>query len=370
MTWAVYLIRTVTGEVGAQLDPTTGSWSIELNKTETGSVGVKKQDLARIPASWWRPWQAGILFTYTDPFGDEKPVVAGPITGWPTETKTEFTLDWAGIRKILERRIITTNKEYKGISLGTIAWRIVEETSAEKPNGGLPIVHASPEQTVSDDKADHQRTYEAWNLSNNGIDKRLTEISEVINGPDIMFAPRWANDEHTAIEWGMYHGTEARPPIIQTWTPDFDLTGPNPAITDPSITSDASALVHRVWATGSGEGDDVARAYAEDLTTLKDWVPYMEKVITDSEQADTAKLGAKASGELENSKHMIDQLSFSVRADSKKYPLGSYMVGHTGNVTLDGFFSIPDGTYPMRIIKASGGLDEKVSLEFQQDAWD
>lgn len=369
MSWAVYLIRTVTGELGAQLDPVSGSWSIELNKTESGEVTVKKQDLAQIPRSWWTPWQAGVLFTYTDPWGDEKPVVAGPITGWPSESTDEFVLDWSGIRKILERRIITNNKEYRGLSLGTIAWRIVEESCDEKPSGGLPIVHASPEQTVDDD-ASHQRTYEAWNLSNNGIDKRLTEISEVINGPDIMFQPQWANDERTAIEWAMYHGTETRPPIIQTWVPDFDLTGPAPWAMDPTVTSEASHMVHRVWATGSGEGEDIARAYAEDLTSLRDWVPYMEKVITDSEQGDTTKLGAKAAGELANSKSMIDQLSMSIRADSKKYPLGSWMVGHTGNVTIAGFFSIPDGMYPMRIIKASGGLDEKVSLEFQQDAWD
>lgn len=367
--YRVSLVRTITGDRGPVFEPSSLSWSIELNKIESGSLTVPRQILARVNPEWWYPGAGSVLVTYQDPFGRNIPVVAGPITGWPTDKGDEVSFDFAGIRNELKYRIVQKDKAYRGLSLGSIAWRLVKETMEETPGGMLPIVHGSPDQQVGDD-ADHQRTYEAWNRQNNAIDKRLTEISEVINGPDIMFRPEWVDETEQAVQWVMYHGTEKRPPIIQTWTADFDLTGPAPGITDPQISSDASLLAHRIWATGSGEGKDVAVAKAENLASLSKWVPFREHVLTQTDQGDDSKLLAKARGELEASQHITQQVNFSIRADSKKYPLGSWKVGDTAMVTVGGFLTMKDGTRPMRIMKASGGLDEKVSLEFQEDAWD
>lgn len=367
--YQVFFIRTITGEKGARIEPTALSWSIELNKTESCSLTVKAKDLAKVDPAWWYPDAGGILLTYQDPFGRNLPIVAGPIQGWPTDKGDEVSFDFAGIRDVLKSRNITRDKKYRGLSLGSIAWRIVEETMSEKPGGLLPIVHGSPDQEFTDD-ADHQRTYEQWNLANNNVDKRLTELSEVINGPDIMFRPEWVDETQQRIQWSMVHGTEKRPPIIQTWTPDFDLTGPNPSITDPQVTSDASMLANRVWVTGSGEGESVARQYADDLTSLSKWMPFRERVLSDSDQGNDEKLLAKARGEIAASQRIVQQVSFSTRADSKKYPLGSFHVGDTGMVNISGFLTFPSGRWPMRLLKLSGNLDEKVNLEFQEDAWE
>lgn len=363
--WSVHLLRTVTGEVGPQVDPVSGSWSIELNKTETGSLTLTKTDLARIPREWWTPHIGGVLLAYTGPDGITRPIVAGPITGWPSETLTHLEVEFEGIRWVLAGRIIAQNMNLTNLSLGSIAWRIVDETCSIKPGAGLPVVHGSPDQETG-----HQRTYERWNLSNNSVDKRLTELSGVVDGPDIMFRPEWANDEHTLIQWSMVHGTEDRPPIAQSWTADIDTTAPRSGVLDIKVKSEAAHIVTRVWATGSGEGEGVARTYVEDLSSLADRQPFLEKVISETDQGDVEKLRAKASGELAASKRMLDQVDLTIRADSVKHPLGLWHVGDTCNVTLAGWVSIPDGMHPMRLLKASGGLDEKVSLEFQEDAWD
>lgn len=368
MTYAVYLLRTVTGEVGSRIDVPSGSWSIELNKTESGSIKARKPDLAKRGKEWWAPRSGGVLFTFTDSDGVEHPVAGGPITGWSSETAEELTLDWKGPRYILANRILTENLTLTGISLGTIAWRLVKHSMDSKPAGGLPIVHGQDEETA-ESKADHTRTYEQWNVSNNGYDKRLTELSEVINGPDIMFRPRWADADHRRVEWVMVHGTEANPRIGQAVHLDFDTTAALSDLSDLAVTSEAGHVVNRVWATGSGEGNDTYRQYVDDFSSLQDMVPFTEKVVTDSDAKDDNLLRRKAEGELAVSKQMLDQLTLSVRADARKNPLGTYHVGDVADVWLTGWFSIPDGRHQMRIIAMSGGLDGKVKVDFQKESW-
>ena len=365
MTWKVYLLKTVTGEVGPPLDVQSGSWSIELNKTEAGSVKARKAQLRRIPRRWWEPRTGSILMTYTDADGVERPIVAGPITGWPTETPETLDLEFAGIRSLLELRTIAQDMTLNGPSLGSIAWAIVDETCRIKPGGALPIIHGSPWE-----ESGRQRTYYRWNLANNIVDKRLTELTEVINGPDIMFRPQWADEDHTRITWAMVHGSEADPRIPQTWTPVFDTTAARSDVQDLTVKSTATHLATRVWYTGAGEGEGTARVYAEDTTRIPDGVPFTEKVLSDSDQPNPDRLREKAEGALAASKRMLDQVTMSIRAGARRAPLGLWHVGDTCEVTLAGWVSIPDGSRLMRIIAASGDLSEKVTLDFQENTWD
>lgn len=362
MSWSVYLIRTVTGEVGSRLDPVSASWSIELNKVESGSVKVRKEDILKYDKLWWAPHSGGIMMTYTTPDGNERPIVAGPITGWPTETEDEIELSWSGIRWIFTKRVIDQTLEYQGPSLGNIGWNIVENTMSQKPGGLLPIYHASPDEEVG-----RQRTYEDWNLSNNGVDKRLTELSEVINGPDIMFRPEWKEFPRT-IQWGFYHGTEYNTVIEQQYIPDFDSTTPQTNVNSVSVKSAADHIADRVWCTGSGEGEGVARVSRTSLDRVQKGFPFLEKVISDSDQSKEDQLAGKAEGELAASRDMLDQVTISYQSDSKN-PIGTFFVGNVALVTLKGFISVPDGSRNMRIIKMNGDLTNSVTLDFQEASW-
>lgn len=363
MGYAIYWLDPRTGHIGAPIQATNLSWSIELNKTEELELTVHKPALAPIPNYLWTPPTGGVLLTHTDHNGVEHPIVAGPITDWGTETQTTLQIKAAGLRYFFENRTIRATLEYRNTSLGQIAWNLAQH-GMDRPGGGFPLRHGTP-----DDTGDRQRTYERWNVANNLIGKRWRELSNVINGPDIMIRPQYVDDTKTRIEWLFVHGTEAYPFIAQTWQPDFDTTAAATEIADITVTSTAKGLANRIWCTGAGEGEGTAIAYAEDPTYPEKGHPSLEAVITDSDQANTEVLHQKAAGALATRQAMIDQVTIKAPAASRKAPLGTFFVGDTASVTLTGWLSIPAGTRNMRIIKMSGGGEPEITIDFQEAQW-
>lgn len=368
--WRVYLVRTITGELGPQVDPVTGSWAIELNGTESGQLTIRKAELARLDRRWFAPWWASVLFTYTFD-GVERPIVGGPVTSWASETDEELVLDFAGPRRILDARVArregAANADlivYRDMSRGAIMWALVKVATA-KPGGGLPIVHGSPSEA-------HGVPYiqlEAWNLSSASIGRRLQELSDDSDGPDVMLRPRWANGGRTAVEWALVHGTTTNPTIAQDSTPDWDTTSARANVSSVSVRSAAEHLASRVWVTGAGEGAGTTIAAATDLAVVDAGGPFLEAVASDANLVTTEEAKARAAAELAAREDMLDQVTLGVRANDPKAPLGTWHVGDKGNITLAGWFSIPDGTRQARIIRATGGLTDNITLEFQEDAW-
>lgn len=366
MTWRVFLAQTTTGLIGREADPVSGKWSIDLNKIESGSLVVRKSDLAGVDRRWVTPWWASVVFAYVNPDGETVPWCGGPITGWSQETDTDLTLEWRGIREVLARRVLENDYHFQNMSYGTIAWNVVQ-AGMLKPGGALPIVHGSPSEEWA---GGYERTYEAWNLANNGIDKRLTELSDVINGPDIMFRPQWARGDRSAVEWSMVHGTRFEPSIAQEHVPDWDLTAASSSVASASVQSEASGITTRVWGTGAGEGKATVITKAESLELVSEYYPFLESVISDTDQAKVGPILAKCRAALTGSRLAIDQLAISVDASDVKTPLGSWQVGDDATVTVgDEFWSIPSGTRTMRILGASGDLSETVSVDLQEGQW-
>ena len=77
--WRAYMIRTATGEVGAQLHPVDGSWEIPLNGIESWKVKVSVEDLEGVDRAWYTEGIGGVLITWTVD-GKEIPWIAGPVT--------------------------------------------------------------------------------------------------------------------------------------------------------------------------------------------------------------------------------------------------------------------------------------------------
>ncbi|WP_314455800.1 hypothetical protein [Rothia aeria] len=362
----LYWIHPVTGEVGAYINPESGgSFTIALNSVEELPFTVHKNPPNPHNPDGGAPHTGGALLTHTGADSVEYPIVAGYIADWGKETLHTLEIKIKGIRGIFENRTIWQHLEYRGTTLGEIAWQLCLH-GMDRPGGHLPITRATPDQET----AARERTYEKWNVSNNLIGKRWKEITEVINGPDLMFRPKWANKEHTLIEWEFCAGGEAYPFIPQAWVPDFDTTPALAQIEEVSITSTGKDLVNRVWCTGSGEGEGTAIAFAENLRSVYEHnAPFIEAVMSDSDQSTVDVLRQKAEGALQARQEMIDQVTLSFLASSPKTPLGSFHVGDTANVTLAGWLSIPDGTRAMRIIKMSGDLSGKITLDFQEAKW-
>ncbi|NVC23410.1 hypothetical protein E7Z53_08135 [Kocuria salina] len=364
MSWRVYLAETITGAAGRTLDPVSFAWSDELNGTGGGTCVVKKADLAGLARTQFGPWWACLVLCYVDADGNEHPWVGGPITGWPTEDRKNATFSWSGMRKMFERRFVEDDLTFRNTSYGQIMWELIQHGMA-KPNGRLPIVHGVPAETGA-----QERAYSSWDLANNAVDQRLDELAAVLDGPDVMLRPRWADENRTRFEWVLVHGTTVQPTIAQDWAPDWDTTPAESDVADVTVNADSSQITDRVWATGSGQGAGTVIAKAEDLAAVQDGRPFLESVISDTSQNRIAPLAEKAAGHLKAHRVATDQVSITVRADSTKNPLGRWHVGDAGYVTLGpDWLNIPAGTYLMRIIRASGSLTETVTVEMQEESF-
>lgn len=369
MSWSVYLIKTMTGQIGPKIDPATLTWSISLNATETASVEIKKSSLGQYdPTEWLTPWVGGVLLKWGD-----TPIFAGPIIGRPDESFDTIKVDCAGIRSILSRRVVASEFidwsqlaastiAYKGMSLGTIAKRVVQQAQ-QKSNGSLPIAYPVPDQLVADD-ADHQRTYEGFNLQNLDVDSVLKKLSDVHMGPDIMFKPRLLNDSR--LVWDLWTGTENQPRIVQNNTPVWDSTPVNSGVATLNVVSTGSYVTNRVYSIGDGTDQGTLITVSENAPARNSGMPLLESVIAISKSSDPNVVKAHGDGVLYANSNVLRELTMTVRADSP-YPLGSYWSGDLVEIVVKGWISLSDGVHKCRLLNMSGDLFNNVRLSMQTE---
>ena len=382
MTWVAHLVRTMDGRRGAQLDlAADGSWSIPLNGVEEFSVTVGKGQLRRLDPLWWSPWRTSVAVSWQRPDGTLVAWIAGPIIGPPTESRTTATFECRGIGAILARRVLvgvepelspgSAQVEMKrsvvalrGMSLGTIGQEVVRR-GLDKVGGALPIVFGSPREQGS---TLNRRTYEGFNLANNLVWKRLSELTKVRNGPDIEFRPRWRRGG--SLEWVMVHGTRAQPAIAQDWTMDLDATSSHSPIGSIKVTTDDSRRAARVYWTGAGEGSTTLVRVAEDRSRLRDQMPLLEAVGSTSDSESGALLREHAAAELAASAFPVTQIDMQVDGEDPRAEIGRWRVGDAARVTIgEDWLTVPAGTSQKRIITASGTwASGMVDLAFQDDA--
>lgn len=370
--YQAYLVETVTGQVGHRLALVGNpSWSDEINGTGTHSVTVTRSDLETVERKRFAPWYGSVLITYTNKEGEEVPAAAGPIQSYPEITQGSVKIECRGIRALLARRFVLKDGapgavntiKYEGMSLGTIAKRVVE-VCQDRPGGELPIRYATPTEYLS---PGNQRTYESWNIANLSVDDVLTKLTEVIDGPQVQFLPHFRDSSKQFIDWHMYTGTSVQPYISQFTVPDIDLTSDDNGVVDYSVASVGTALTNRSYGTGAGEGEGTVVTYSENLNLVRKGYPFLESTFADSEiTADKIhRLKSAAANEVENSQRMIDQVSLTIQADHRRNPFGMIVAGCEISLTVPDLLVIKPGTYSMRVINISGG-GANLQLELQE----
>lgn len=385
MTWVAHLVRTMTGQLGARLDLAAGgSWSIPAVGIEEWSVTVSKAQLRGIDPAWWGTWRASVLVSWEASDGGLVPWVMGPIVQPPSETLETATLTCRGLGALLDRRI-TLSADYgapgelyndmdrlthsgvtrTGRSLGSIAQDIVELSTDRKLGGFLPIRYGSPREHST---LLNERTYPGYNLANNGTWKLLTELSEVIGGPDIAFRPAWADAGQTLVEWVMVHGTSKQPSIEQGWTMDLDTTSSQSPVASVDAATDVSGLANRVYWTGAGEGAGILVRMAQDVDALQDYRPLLEAVGSTSDSENPALIQAHANAALARGARPLQQITVTVNGADPRAEIGRWHSGDTARVTIgDDWLTVEPGTRPLKIIAAKGDWSSSmVSLEFQE----
>lgn len=381
MTWVANLVETTTGRIGTQLRiGTPGGWAWPLNGLESFDVTVSKEQLRELTPNWYTPFQTSVMISREMRDGTLRPWIAGPIVSPPEETRYSGKLECQGIGALLSRRVVLDRDyvpgeeekltasllPYTSMSYGTIMQEVVKRATVGRLGGMLPIRFASPREVRSGLR---QRTYEGHNLRNNGAWKRLTELSAVEAGPDFQFRPEYADGSGNYMQWALYHGTHYQPTIEQHWTMDIDTTAERSALSDLTVTQDASSLNNRTYFTGAGKGAGLLVRIRQNDAQLAAGMPLMEYVGADSDTENDKLLAQKAAAAITIGSAPQTQISAKINLGDPRTELGRWRVGDAAMLTIgDEWLSLPAGRGLYRIISAKGTwASPEVTLEFQAD---
>lgn len=262
----------------------------------------------------------------------------------------DFLLRWREQERALAESVLSIREG----SLGTIARRLVE-LAQDRPSGWLPVAFGSPEERGTN----RERNYDGFNLGNNSVAKRIKEITEVINGPDVSFRPRWV-ERGSRVEWVMFHGTEGMPEISQSHQYVVDLTAPKARAVAPKVSSEFTPY-GRVYATGEGQDKGTLIRVLDERPP--DRLPLLEMVLADSQTGNPDLLESRGRGVLAEGRTV--QLSVSI--DDPQMPLHTWWAGDEMTaVWQKGWPQLDGGTYRMRILKRSGNFADgrRTDVEF------
>lgn len=316
-----------------------------------------------LPTDEWR----GDIRVITEPTRTMLAVVqgdsiieAGPIwvREWDLGAGT-LTLRATGIRAVFDHRLLVSHLVdwaqagspaasslvYSGLSLGTIAKRMVQEALAQT-GGALPVV------LPADVAGTHERSYPGYELAMVG--QRLSELSAVENGPEIQFDPRLTSDRQ-GIEFAFRHGSEADPALHQSgmdWV--VDTTVPRGVLGGLRVTEDASNMTLRAIAKGPGTAKATLISRAATSGLLAAGYPLLDSVRSyTSDTQSQSSLDANAAGDLDANDRPWQTWNLTVKADDR---MGQVRIGDWWAVRLGGGPFLPAGTYRSRLAAMSGAL--------------
>lgn len=299
-------------------------------------------------------------------------VQAGPtFTHSYDENTRTLSVSGTGIAGLFDRRVLRGSGPYKSIvdtredvtisnrTLRGIAREIVA-TNLAQTGYGLPIDLPAPETGTN------TRTYHGYDLAM--VWSRLHELSQVIDGPELDFAPYLVPGENR-LRWQMLTGN---PLLGDQQTPNvWDYGGALSAI-DVDVNGSASPAT-RVWVKGTGTERTMLTGFAEDPSLVALGFPPTDYVDGDHTSAtEVATLRSYAVADLAAFRTPTETWTCSVRIDGAtgagvavSPALGSWALGDAPTFGVSGHPWIPDGQYRRRILAFSSKDEASVNLDLQ-----
>jgi hypothetical protein len=367
----------LTGRRINNLPVVTGTWSAPLNAAGDVSCTVTLRDpdvrglALRVNAAPGRSFLAAV--------DGDTVNQAGPI--WLHDYNRDaqtVTLTASGMWSYFDHRVLipvlagrlptdpSTDTNFANSSLHDIARALVAQAQSWTA-GSVPVILPA---TVAGTGI---RNYKGADLGLVG--ERLTELTKVIDGPDIRFAPQFTSDK-LGIQWKMLVGTPAKPLLASPMDVVFTPTASTSSVTGLTVSVDATSLASQAFASGGQTADEALAAMATDPTLTNAGYPLLE--VVDSSHQSVALAGTLASYVLETlhaGRTPVETWSFdhdptAVTPDGNVIgpALGAFNVGDFARVRMRDDPYIADGEHRMRITQLSGThLPNKITLAFQPE---
>ena len=363
---SIYAGELRTGKIVATVPAASGSWSMALNDAGQVDATVPLRDRAvrkvRDLLSFLEPTRC-FLAVVAD---DARVLEAGPIWKHSYNDKDgSLKVGASGLlslfdhRKVVKvlapgERVQDTDVTYSGLSLGTIAKRLVQ-LAMSHAGGSLPIV------LPPDEVGTAVRSYPGYELG--WVGERIGQLVDVEGGPDIALQPRLTT-ERDHIEWVLRTGTTASPLLTQTgddW--QWDRGVPRGGLTEISVEVDATRTGSRSWTIGSGTETALMLGTAYDPAPAAAGYPLLEVEASHTSVLEQPTLDAHAAALAGISARPWHTWSLGVRADQQPR-LGEYRPGDWSVVHVpDTHAYLATGEYRTRILSVSGDLTQQVSLK-------
>lgn len=378
--FGLFLCETVSGTVTAFVPPSSVSWGQRLNDAGSLQVTLKlnTRELAHLDvrtATAGLKQSVGIVY-------DNTILECGPILEQDYDAETEeLKLTASGLwsifdaRKALPGNAPGTAKTASGgppvaptaasidltnLTLGSIGRELVRISIEDNPftrpdgrNAGALNVVLPPLVPGT-----NERHYKGFALG--WIGARLRELTQVDNGPDMRFRPRFRNDDRAVVEWVFETGD----PLLEQSGPDWtwDAAVARSGVVKLGVVRSLSGLASRAWGTGNGQDVDTLIAWQTDRRLIDAGFPWTE---TDAASKQVDDLGVLQDGvdrQLADSAAPWESWSLSVRADVSPR-LGSYLPGDWARINVGpGHPMIEPGFYRVRILAVDGDATEVVKL--------
>ncbi len=365
--WAGDLI---TGALTIPLPVSAGSWSIDHRSegSVSATMTLSPEILRRFPGLVGKldPWRC-FLAAITD---DSQVLEAGPILPHKYSDATGvLQVSALGMRGIFARRLLISDPSrwpggkpaeavmsWSGVSLGTIAKRIVA-LAMSHDGGSLPI------DLPPDEVGTATRTYYGFELAR--ISKRLKELEDVENGPDLRFDPYLTSEGRLdRVRWQMKAGTTAAPELAQDG-PDheWDRNAVHGPVVSLDVDTDSSEMGDRAWVTGQGSDTQLLMSMYQDRGLRAAGYPLLEVDESRPSVSRQSTLNAHTRALHRRSARPWQTWKLVVRADAGP-KFGTYRPGHWARIHVGShpYIKTRTGYYRTRILSVSGGLDGNVTL--------
>jgi len=264
------------------------------------------------------------------------------------------------------------NTKFRNKTFASLA-RMAVEISMTKHGGQLPIVFKVPITTHNDPNNDipvqnrqHYRRWAGYQGMNISVDTVLTELSELENGPDILFKPKLNGSK---IFWEMWTGKNDTFPEIQNdIEPEWDTRSANGSISNLSLQYSGTKQTNRAFAIGSGSDGGQPMAMSQDLTKISAGYPLLETFETYAqftEKGGSQTIQNKATELLRADDKPRHQLTGTVRVEGPP-EVGTFWPGHYGKLITQGWYGLTNGTVRAKILSISGDLTQDMEVGFQE----